>query len=130
MTQSKKAAKRPARSRRDAGEEPNRCLPKPSDEFLLSMIPNDFNVVQIDSDEDVTLFGAERKSLFHFVRYEAGCGVSQYHVPHYPGLTQCRQRVAQLRQPSSQATAGRVANLHVLDQLRRAESALVQIGNR
>jgi hypothetical protein len=48
------------------------------------MIPTDFDVVRIGSCETLTLFGAERKSLFHFVRYEAGSGVSQYHVPHYP----------------------------------------------
>ena len=54
-----------------------------SENLILEMIPTDFDVVQIDSDEDTALFGAERKSLFHFVRYEAGSGVSQYHVPHY-----------------------------------------------
>ncbi len=46
------------------------------------------------------------------------------------GLTQSRERIAQLRQPTSQATAGRVTDPHVLDQFRRADSALVQIGNR
>ena len=46
------------------------------------------------------------------------------------GLAQSLERVAQLRQPTSQAAAGRVADPHVLDQFRRAESALVQIGNR
>ena len=49
---------------------------------------------------------------------------------HQAGLTQSLERVAQLRQPTSQATAGRVADPHVLDQFRRADSALVQIGNR
>jgi hypothetical protein len=46
------------------------------------------------------------------------------------GLMQSVERVAQLRQPTSQATAGRVADPHVLDQFRRADSALEQIGNR
>ena len=46
------------------------------------------------------------------------------------GLTQSLERVAQLRQPTSQAAARRVADPHVLDQFRRADSALVQIGNR
>jgi len=46
------------------------------------------------------------------------------------GLPQSLERIAQLRQPTSQATAGRVANPHVLDQFRRADSALVQIGSR
>ena len=49
---------------------------------------------------------------------------------HQTGLTQSRQRVTQLRQPTSQATAGRVTDPHVLDHFRRADSALVQIGNR
>jgi hypothetical protein len=46
------------------------------------------------------------------------------------GLTQSRERVAQLRQPTSQTTAGRVTDPHVLDQFRGMDSALVQIGNR
>jgi hypothetical protein len=47
------------------------------------------------------------------------------------GLTQSWERVAQLSQPTSQTTAARrVTDAHVLDQFRRAESALVQIGNR
>src|SRR6266699_2081190 len=46
------------------------------------------------------------------------------------GLTQSRQGVAQLRQPTSQATTGCITDPHVLDQLRRAESALQQVGNR
>ena len=44
---------------------------------------------------------------------------------HQAGLAQSRQRVAQLRQPTPQATAGRVTDPHVFDQFRRAESALV-----
>ena len=47
------------------------------------------------------------------------------------GLTQSRERIAQLRQPASQAAAaGCVADPHVLNELRRAESALLQIRNR
>jgi hypothetical protein len=46
------------------------------------------------------------------------------------GLTQGVERVAQSHQPTSQATAGCVADPHVLDHLRRANSTLVQIGNR
>ena len=46
------------------------------------------------------------------------------------GLTQSWQCVTQLRQPTAQATAGRVANPHVLDQFRGAESALIEIGSR
>ena len=45
-------------------------------------------------------------------------------------LTKGVERVAQLRQPTSQATAGRIADPHVLDQFRRADSALMQIGDR
>ena len=45
------------------------------------------------------------------------------------GLTQRLERIAQLHQPSSQATDKRVANSHVLDQFGRADSALVQVGN-
>ena len=52
------------------------------------------------------------------------------HAGHQAGLTQSRQRVAQLRQPTAQATARRVADPHVLDQFQGADSALVQIGNR
>ena len=48
---------------------------------------------------------------------------------HQSGLTQSRQRVAQLRQPTSQATARRVTDAHVLDQFQGADSALVQIGH-
>jgi hypothetical protein len=49
---------------------------------------------------------------------------------HQAGLTQRRQRVAQLRQPTPQATSRRIADPHVLDQFRRADSALQQIGHR
>ena len=49
---------------------------------------------------------------------------------HQTGLTQRLERVAQLHQPSSQAAARRVANPHVLDQCRRADTTLVQISNR
>ena len=52
------------------------------------------------------------------------------HAGHQARLTQSRQRVAQLRQPTPQATSGRVADPHVLDHLRRADSALLQICNR
>jgi len=49
---------------------------------------------------------------------------------HQTGLTQRLERVAQLHQPSSQAATRRVANLHVLDQFRRADTTLVQVSNR
>ena len=41
------------------------------------------------------------------------------------GLAQSLERVAQLRQPTPQAATGRVADPHVLDQFRRADSALI-----
>jgi hypothetical protein len=47
------------------------------------MIPNDFDVIRIGSYEALTLFGAERKGLFHFVCHKAGSGLWQYHVPHF-----------------------------------------------
>src|SRR5450631_3549147 len=46
------------------------------------------------------------------------------------GLAQGRERITQLHEPAPQATARRVTNAHVLDRFRRAESALLQIGNR
>ena len=46
------------------------------------------------------------------------------------GLPQSLERVAQLHHPTSQSTAGRVADLHVLDQFWRTDAALVEIGNR
>ena len=46
------------------------------------------------------------------------------------GLTQSLERVAQLHQPTSQSTAGCVADLHVLDQFWRMDAALAEIGNR
>jgi hypothetical protein len=54
-----------------------------SENLILEMIPTDFDVVRIGSHENVTLFGAERKDLFHFVCHEEGSGLSQYHIPHY-----------------------------------------------
>ena len=56
---------------------------EPAEDLLLTMIPTDFDVVRIGSYETVTLFGAERKDLFHFVCYEAGSGLRQYHIPHF-----------------------------------------------
>ena len=56
------------------------------------------------------------------------CGLT--HAGHQAGLAQSRQRVAQLRQPTPQTTARRVTDPHMLDQFQRADSALVQIGNR
>jgi hypothetical protein len=56
---------------------------EPAEDLLLMMIPTDFDVVRIGSYETVTLFGAERKDLFHFVCYEAGSGLRQYHIPHF-----------------------------------------------
>src|ERR1700730_3624988 len=41
------------------------------------------------------------------------------------GLLASLERIAQLRQPTSQAATGRVADSHVLDQFRRMDSALV-----
>src|SRR5205823_3181170 len=39
------------------------------------------------------------------------------------------QRVTQLRQPTSQTTAGRITDLHVLDQRQGVDAALEQIGH-
>ncbi len=55
----------------------------PADDLALVMIPTDFDVVRIGSFETLTLFGAERKDLFHFVCHDANSGLSQYHIPHY-----------------------------------------------
>jgi hypothetical protein len=38
--------------------------------------------------------------------------------------------VAQFHQPTAQARAGRVTDSHVIDDFRRAEAALMEIGNR
>ena len=54
-----------------------------SENLILEMIPTDFDVVRIGSHKDVTLFGAERKDLFHLVCHEEGSGLSQYHIPHF-----------------------------------------------
>ena len=48
------------------------------------------------------------------------------HGGNQSGLTQSWGRVAQPRQP----TARRVTDAHVLEQFRRTQSAVVQIGNR
>jgi len=52
------------------------------------------------------------------------------HAGHQAGLAQSRQRATQLRQPTPQTTAGRVADPHVLDQRLGTDSALIEIGNR
>ena len=54
-----------------------------SENLIVEMIPTDFDVVRIGSYQTVTLFGAERKDLFHFVCYDKDSGLSQYHIPHY-----------------------------------------------
>jgi hypothetical protein len=54
-----------------------------SEDLIVEMIPTDFDVVRIGSYQTVTLFGAERKDLFHFVCYDKDSGLSQYHIPHY-----------------------------------------------
>lgn len=54
-----------------------------SENLILEMIPTDFDVLRIGSCETLTLFGSERKDMFHFVCHEAGSGLSQYHIPHY-----------------------------------------------
>jgi hypothetical protein len=41
-----------------------------------------------------------------------------------------RERITQLREPASQAAAGRVTDPHVLDHLGRVDSALIQIDHR
>src|ERR1700730_15346240 len=46
---------------------------------------------------------------------------------HQAGSLQGCQRVVQLHQPAAQTTARRIADPHVLDQLRRVDSPLVQI---
>ena len=83
MPKLKKAAKQPARSGQDAGKHPDQGLTEPSDDFLLTMIPDDFNVVRLGSCDGLTLFGAERKGLFHFVCHKAGAGLWQHHIPHF-----------------------------------------------
>jgi hypothetical protein len=83
MAQSKDTPKQPARSKQDVVEQPNHTPNGLSDDFVLTMISSDFEVVQIGSGEGQTLFGAQRKDLFHFICYTAGTGLRQYHVPHF-----------------------------------------------
>jgi hypothetical protein len=53
-------------------------------EYLIpEMIPTDFDVVRIGSSGNFTLFGAERKDLYHFVSYDTHTGIRQYHIPQY-----------------------------------------------
>jgi integrase len=49
---------------------------------------------------------------------------------HKPGLSQSRQSISQLCQPTPQTTAGCVTDPHELDQRPTTDSALVQIGDR
>ena len=83
MPKHKRPVKGSARSQDDSGKKPAQRSNEPADDPLLMMIPTDFDVVQIGSYGTVTLFGAERKDLFHFVCYEAGSGRQQYHIPHF-----------------------------------------------
>ena len=45
------------------------------------------------------------------------------------GLTLALEQIAQLRQPTAQAVTWRVTNPHFLDQFRRVESALIEVGD-
>ena len=45
------------------------------------------------------------------------------------GVALALERVAQLRQPTPQTATGRVANPHFLDQFRRVDSALIEVGD-
>jgi hypothetical protein len=49
---------------------------------------------------------------------------------HQTGLSQNLERIAQVCQPTSQAATGSIADSHVLDEFWRADTALVQVGNR
>jgi hypothetical protein len=63
-------------------------------------------------------------------KYDAvGEGVVAFCV-HQAGLPQRRGRITQLGQPSPQAAAGGVTDSHVLDDLRGAKAAILQIRNR
>ncbi|QOY86154.1 hypothetical protein [Paludibaculum fermentans] len=83
MPQPQKSTKKAARSRNGGGGEIELSANKPSDDFLLTRIPPDFDVAPIGSCDGHALFGAERRGLFHFVSYQSGTGLSQYHVPHF-----------------------------------------------
>ena len=52
------------------------------------------------------------------------------HGGNQTSLPQSRERITQPCQPTAEASARRVTDAHVLDQFRRAESAVVQISNR
>jgi len=54
-----------------------------SENLISEMIPTDFDVVRIGSSGNLTLFGAERKDLYHFVSYDTHSGIRQYHIPQY-----------------------------------------------
>jgi len=67
------------------------------------------------------------KGRWHDTRHTLVTELAESRAGHQAGLTQSRQRVAQLRQPTSQAPAGCVADLHELDRRPGTDSALVQI---
>jgi hypothetical protein len=54
-----------------------------SENLIWERIPADFDVLRIGSYENVALFGAERKDLFHFVLCDTGSGLQQFHIPQY-----------------------------------------------
>jgi len=54
-----------------------------SENLISEMIPTDLDVVRIGSSGNLTLFGAERKDLYHFVSYDTHSGIRQYHIPQY-----------------------------------------------
>jgi hypothetical protein len=83
MSKQKRPAEGSARTQKTPQTGPAQRANEPAEDLLLTMIPTDFDVVRIGSYETVTLFGAERKDLFHFVCYEAGSGLRQYHIPHF-----------------------------------------------
>ena len=83
MSKQKRPVEGSARTQKTPQTGPAQRANEPAEDLLLTMIPTDFDVVQIGSYGTVTLFGAERKDLFHFVCYEAGSGLRQYHIPHF-----------------------------------------------
>ena len=48
----------------------------------------------------------------------------------HAGLLQVWERVTQTHQPGAQTSTGRIADAQLLDQLRLAYAALIEVGNR
>jgi hypothetical protein len=52
-------------------------------EFMMQMIPSDFEVEQVAEEKNWILFAAQKKDFFHFVEYDTkGTSVTQHHIPH------------------------------------------------